>query len=66
MATITKEQLRQAYIERWGSVLPVEDSIFDCFIQEFGTNMSLERAVDLLQDYVASQGLYLEGAEEAW
>lgn len=63
---ITKEQLKRAYTERYGAILPAEDSAFDSFIQRFGLDRDLEQSLELLYDYVGSQGLYLEGAEESW
>lgn len=63
---ITRELLKRAYIERYGAILPTEDSTFDSFIQRFGLDRDLEQSLELLYDYVGSQGLYLEGAEESW
>ena len=63
---VTKEQLKRAYTERYGAILPTEDSTFDSFIQRFGLDRDLEQSLELLYDYVGSQGLYLEGAEESW
>ena len=68
MATITKQELHQAYNQKWGAVLPIELTTVDRFIEEFGLErwVSIEQAVDMLQDYVASQGLYDEEAEQTW
>lgn len=63
---VTKEQLKRAYTERYGAILPIEDSTFDSFIWKFGLDRDLEQSLELLYDYVGSQGLYLEGAEESW
>ena len=63
---LTREQLKKAYTERYGAILPTEDSTFDRFVQEFGLDRSLEQSLELLYDYVGSQGLYLEGAEASW
>lgn len=63
---VTKEQLKRAYTERYGAILPTEDSTFDSFIRRFGLDRDLEQSLELLYDYVGSQGLYLEGAEASW
>ena len=63
---VTKEQLKRTYTERYGAILPTEDITFDSFIQRFGLDRDLEQSLELLYDYVGSQGLYLEGAETSW
>ena len=69
MTHYTTEEIFQAYMEQYGSILPTTKETIQQFLtqnKEISKSNNIEYIVDLIQDYIGSQQLYDPEYEQTW